>query len=124
MFKFFHHLFNPHCPDCSLEKECRTCDTLRSLLESERFEKKELLKQLLDLTKPIVEVTHESNIPQPLKPHFTPWRVKQAELEEADRVKARIMHDREKQVGPVVSEKKSVEELEKQLDIEEKENAS
>lgn len=127
MFKWLHHLISPHCSDCQLEKECKSCDTLRGLLEAERFEKKTILNQLLEMNKPQTEIRYEPvELPKPLKPSNTSWRIKQQELEEADRVKARIMKDREKQVGSEIKivETKTVEDLEKELGIEEQKDAS
>lgn len=119
MFKWLHHLFNPHCPDCRLEKECNTCDTLRSILEQERFEKKQLLEQLMNLTKPEV-IIHESSEGEkkPIRPSYTPWRVKQQLLEQEDRAKAKILKEKEEESKiSIAIPKVSVEKLEEEIGI-------
>lgn len=45
MFKFFHHLFQPHCSECELQKHYLT-EKLSLLLEQERAEKFRLLSLL------------------------------------------------------------------------------
>lgn len=104
---WLHRLLNPHCPDCNLvkqeEKVCKNCDTLRSLLEIEKFEKKRLLDEILRKDEPIIqqEVKFEE-----IKPKHVPWRVKQQTLEENDRIKAKILADRAK-----------IEKMEKELQL-------
>ena len=95
MIKWFHHLFNPHCPECAAEKECRSCDTLRQLLEAERAEKYKLLA-LINHKEPVVEQdvnTQDYDIAKHI-----PWRVRQQQLE-----------------NKFKESPKSIEELEKEL---------
>jgi uncharacterized Zn finger protein (UPF0148 family) len=107
MSNFFHRLLHPHCPECNAErlekKVCSSCETLRSLLESEKQEKQQLLNSILE--KPKVEeprtVTQEE-----IRPKYIPWRVKQQILEQEDRKKAELL-------------KKKNEELEAELGKEE-----
>lgn len=116
MINFFHHLFNPHCPNCIEEKQCQNCETLRQLLDQERYEKSRLLDQIIELTKPIIvnEVREKSEEPKPLQSHI-PWKVRRAILEQEDRVKARIEKEHKlTEVKPL-----TVAELEKKLGVNE-----
>lgn len=87
LIKWLHHIFQPHCPECEHEYDCKTCETLRSLLDAERFEKKQILENLLDLTKPVSEVRDNQSQPamQPIRSSNVPWRVRQQMLEAEDR---------------------------------------
>lgn len=112
IINFFHHLFNPHCPDCKEELEeskiCKSCNTLLSMLDIANFEKKQLLEKLLHKDEPIPqpEINYEE-----LKPKNIPWQVRRQMLEQEDRIKAKLM----KEVP-----KSSIEDLEKELNIVEK----
>lgn len=107
---WFHHLFNPHCEECAHERECKTCETMRSILEVERFEKKQLLERLLELTAPEVHERVEIK-PETLKARAIPWRVRKEMLETEDRAKAKILHEQAQERGT------TVEDLEKELGV-------
>lgn len=122
MFNFFHRLFNPHCQHCIEEairlreeiKEdrtyCASCETLTRQLEIANFEKKQLLDRLLE--KPAEQV--ENKVPVQIShPKNIPWRVRQQELEAADRQRARLMKDAPKP-QPIV-DVVSTAELEKEV---------
>jgi hypothetical protein len=98
LIRFFHHLFNPHCRECELELECKTCDTLRQLLEEERFEKKKLIEVIVTLTQPKQEVEKEPITIkyEELKPKHVPWRIKKQLLEEEDRKAAELLNNKNK----------------------------
>jgi len=106
--KFFHHLFNPHCPDCKDEHEesiiCESCEILKKELAIAHQENKRLIDSMLE--KPEIEINKEPV--QITRPHTLPWKVKQQILEKEDRVKARIMKDAPKPIA--------TEDLEKELD--------
>lgn len=105
MINFFHKLFNPHCPDCVEDKRCQNCDTLRSLLESERFNNKQLLNAILEQHKPLEqEIRNETPMEIPNK--ALPWRIRQQMLEAEDRAKNKL-----------IKERQSIEELEKELGV-------
>jgi hypothetical protein len=115
--KWFHHLLNPHCIECAHDKECKTCDTLRDMLEAERFEKKQLLNRILELTaKPTNEVRDVApkNDFEELRPRKVSWNVKRAMLEEEDRAKARVIAERKLHEQESV---KTIEELERELGV-------
>lgn len=107
---WFHHLFDPHCTLCLEEKRCESCETLHLLLDEERSEKRKLIEQIIELTKPtppIQEKTIENK--QPINSHMS-WKVKRQILEDEDRAKARII--KEQSIKPM-----TIEELEKKLEI-------
>lgn len=111
--KWLHHLFNPHCPDCAHDHECKSCETLREQLAHERFEKEQLLKALLPAKEQVAAPIEEEY--KPVKPKYIPWNQRQQLLEAEDRAKARILRNQ------------STEDLEKELSINlpgEEDNAS
>jgi hypothetical protein len=104
MILWFHRWLNPHCEHCKEESYCKNCETLRSLLENEKFEKKQLLHYILELTKkPEQKEPERRPVPQ-IVPKPTTWRMRQQVLEEADREKAAAM-------------KRRTEELEKETGV-------
>ena len=82
---------------------CESCEILRERLLQSDAERKELLHRLLDKDTPEPPPAKEEDL-VPIKPQFTPWRVRQQMLEAEDRKKAQLMKDR-------------VEELEKELGV-------
>jgi hypothetical protein len=86
------------------EPPCESCDILRMQLAESNAERKELLHRLLD--PPKVEppsILSEAEL-KPITPQFTPWRVRQQMLEEEDRVKAKLMQDRTKEIADLEKE--------------------
>lgn len=124
--KFFHHLFTPHCPECEHEKECKSCETLRSLLDAANFEKQQLLKQLLEITAPKVESTPiKFEAPEPIMPRVLPWKIRQQMLEAESRKAAQLTADKERELKAAAeASKQTTEELEKELGITGDKNAS
>lgn len=129
IIKFFHHLFNSHCPACELErereesrrelaKECKSCDTLRQLLEGEKFEKQKLLNFLLSKNVPVTET---QEIPKPALPFqalgstYKSNRMIRESLESADRARAFALGKEKQQQEYEASRKKSTDELENEL---------
>jgi hypothetical protein len=111
MIKFFHRLFKPHCPSCIAEKECKSCETLRSLLETEKFEKQKLLNALLE--KHQVPAFETTATPEPIQPaKFVPWRVRQQMLENEDKKRAELMRAKAREQAESI---KSTERLEREL---------
>lgn len=107
MINWFHRLLKPHCPECSIEKICLSCETLRDQLARVNEEKKLLLESILESVKPKVEaVPPEIKIE---KPSFIPWRVKKEMLEAEDREKARLLKNKQNEL--------TIEDLEKEMDI-------
>lgn len=111
--KFFHQLKHPHCSECIAETHCHNCDTLRELLEAERADKRRILEELIapKVVEKIVEVEKRAK-QEPLRAHM-PWRVQQQLLEREDAATAAILKAREGTMKPV-------EEIEKELDLGEK----
>ncbi len=92
--------------------ECSNCVLLRDLLECERDDKKQILKQLLDLNKPKLPaaITFEPEVKMPLS-NSMPWHVRQQMLETESRKAASLLRNAPKP-EPIT---KSVEELEEEL---------
>lgn len=90
---------------------CQNCEMLKSMLTSEQYEKKQLLNSILQLNEPKMEVKIQGTDElKPILPNFVPWRVRQQMLEQEDRVKAKIIKDKEK-------EKEEIDKLEKELKV-------
>jgi hypothetical protein len=85
---------------------CPTCEVLRDQLDKSEVERGDMLRRLLDKDKPepVSPVAEEL---KPIQPQFIPWRVKQQMLEQEDRVKAKLMRDKTKEI----------EDLEKELGV-------
>lgn len=87
MFKWIHHLLNPHCSDCKLEQECKSCDTLREEVHRLIRENDRLMDIVVDRNK--VQEVKEPEFHEPIRlTNYKPWRVKQQELEAAERQRA------------------------------------
>jgi hypothetical protein len=71
---------------------CETCEVLRAQLDESNRERKELLHKLIDAPKaePVTEKEEEL---VPIKPQFTPWRVRQQLLEAEDRKKKQLLDE-------------------------------
>lgn len=122
---WFHKFFNPHCPDCIEKENCRSCDTLRTMLDQANLEKKQLLQTVLEFNKPIKEETTPAVEEfKPLASRAMPWNVRKRLLETEDRKSAELIRKKQEELKiPVLS---STQYLEKELDIvtEEKDNAA
>ncbi len=86
-----------------VDEPCETCEILRLQLAKSDAERLDLLHRFLDKDKPEPPSEKEEEL-VPIKPQFTPWRVRQQMLEQEDRKKAQLMKDR-------------VDELEKELGV-------
>ena len=103
MIKWFHHLFNPHCPECKLEKEdskiCASCESLKSEIAYLRAENQKLIDRLTESSKEEIRVEEPQVpvIPQMLR---RPWGVVRQELEKAERNKAaQIRAQKEREIN-------------------------
>lgn len=85
------------------ELPCNTCEVLRAQLDESNRERRELLSRLLEPSKP-EPVPKEEQEFVPIKPSFTPWRVRQQMLEQEDRAKARILKDRTAEIKKLEDE--------------------
>lgn len=116
MLNFFHHLFNPHCPDCKEESQeskiCNSCEILRTELATVRFENQQLLDKIFELVSPKpIEQTHEMVNPQPINSSMS-FRVRRQMLEAEDRAKAEVIR---KSKLEAVEANKTTEQLEEEL---------
>lgn len=93
--------------------ECSSCNLLRDLLETERDDKKQILKQLLELNKPRLLETPslEPEVKMPLS-NSMPWHARQQMLEAESKRAAVLLRDVKSKIQPVT---KTTEELEKEL---------
>lgn len=128
--KFFHELFNPHCPHCKEEREleyndkhhCDSCEILKTQLAIKNQENNTLLAKILKEPEPIV--TNEP-VRIPTAPRVgIPWRVRQAHLEAEDRAKFAAMQKSAQPDKPKESNKPTpikaesdVQNLEQELGI-------
>jgi hypothetical protein len=86
------------------------------MLDQTNFERKQLLESVLEASKPKVAEVAQEETKIPIKPQFIPWRIRQQMLETEDREKAKLI----KQASAAV-EKVDVSDLEKELEIVQKE---
>jgi hypothetical protein len=89
-----------------VDMPCETCEVLREQLHKSEAERREILHRLLDKDTP-EPLVKESEEPIPIKPQFTPWRVRQQMLEQEDRKQAQLLKNRTEEIN----------ELEKELEI-------
>lgn len=108
---FFHRLFNPHCAQCREDAHCKNCDTLREILNEERYEKRRLIDKLLPNEPEQMPVATPA--PLQLRKQYVPWRVRAAELEQEDKARLSSLEAQKAQILPV----KSVEQLEEELGV-------
>jgi len=105
-----------------LEKPpCESCEILRTQLNIANFEKKQLLDNILEFTKPRAE---EKIIVKEIdpRPRAVPFSVRRSMLEEEDRAKAEILKRKEPDMIPSnhpVDEtmRQDIDDLEKELGI-------
>jgi hypothetical protein len=71
---------------------CKSCETLREQLRISNAEKDQLLKSILEFTKPTVVERQEVNIREltPLKTRALPWRIRAQRLEAESRHEAQV----------------------------------
>lgn len=133
MFKWLHHILEPHCPECKEEKQdeavCKSCETLRVQLEIANHEKAQMMAALIrpQSSGPVAEPIQ----PEAVKPKTIPWVVRKQMLEAEDRKTAQLM--REEQLAkdllrgssgglkvdiPDVKVNQTIEDLEKELGVE------
>lgn len=98
MIHWFHRLFHPHCPECEMKPACQNCETLRSLLTTEKHEKQQLLERLIELTRPEKKEPEERKELPKVVPMPTTWRMRQQLLEQEDRAKAEAIRKRNEEL--------------------------
>lgn len=91
---------------------CESCEILRERLLQSDAERQELLHRLLDKDKSEPPQKEEEDI-VPIRPQFTPWRVRQQLLEQEDRQKAKLTKEKAAELA----------ELERELGVSKTESA-
>jgi hypothetical protein len=85
------------------ELPCDTCEVLRAQLDESNRERRELLNRLLEPSRPEPVAEKEQEL-IPIQPSFVPWRVRQQMLEQEDRIKAKLMKDKAKEIAALEKE--------------------
>jgi len=129
MFKWLHHLLNPHCEHCLEQARdaqiCQSCEILKIQLEIVNYDKKRLLEIILSSNQPKSEPVQEQVIHEPIRPGHTPWAVKKEMLESADRKQAELMREYQKTVDELkknIEPDPEIEALEEELGVKEDAN--
>lgn len=99
-----HRWLEPHCADCIAERECNTCAELREQLVHERNQNRELVKALVELTKPEKEVIYQSLEPHKPLQRNVPWPIRRAQLEEEDRRNAQVTAQKQEETAKLEKE--------------------
>jgi hypothetical protein len=122
MFKFIHHLLNPHSPDCLNERQesriCDSCETLKIELNRLRQDNEKLLNRILNPISTEIPTIDESEL-KPIRPPTThvAWRVRRQALEAESRATAKLMREVDKQSTSQLTSPMTTEELEKELGV-------
>jgi hypothetical protein len=91
---------------------CESCETLKRQLEIRNHEYELLLNRFLEKPAPVVE----DKTPVALtSPRHIPWRIRQQELEAADRQRAALLKNAPKPIEVAPVEIPSTDELEKEV---------
>lgn len=98
---WIHHILDSHCVKCEDQKICKNCETLREFIAEERYQKKEILEELLNQVNPARSVT---NIPisekKPEAIHRTghlPFRVRREMMEKSSARELEILQNKARQ---------------------------
>jgi len=120
--RWFHQLFNPHCPHCEeiheRELVCSSCEILKQQLDIANAQNMRLLDRVTaipekEVVQPPVPVT---------RPRHLPFHVRQQILEREDRERARAMREAPKPDSQLVKNGEiDVSELEREIGIAEAE---
>lgn len=86
-----------------LDVPCETCEVLREQLQKSDSERSELLHRLLDRDKPEPPLAIPEEF-KPVKPQFTPWRVRQQLLEQEDRKQAELLKKKAQEISELENE--------------------
>lgn len=120
MLKWFHHLLNPHCPECKAEREeskiCNSCELLKMEVARLTADNERLLERILEKPEPQPERLVAPEPTTQLRPRQVPWQVRRQMLEAEDRQRAVALNN--------AAKPQTTEELEKELDIAGKERES
>lgn len=108
MFQWLREYYDIRREKRELERVCLACEVFKVELAQERIEKQRLLNHILH---PVAEIQTTADTPEPVMPKHVPWRVRQQELEQKDRLEhQRIMTEFRNKVV-------NTEKLEKEMGI-------
>ena len=102
MIKFFHKLFNPHCPDCMEaareSKVCDSCEYLKMEVARLHRDNENLLDRLLNKpTKTETKIVEPTAQLRPINKGLTQsWNVRRQLLENEDRQTAKLREENKK----------------------------
>lgn len=89
-----------------LDNTCHTCQVLQERLDISERERRQLLDKVLELSsskkEPEPEIKTENLVP--IMPQHVSWRVRQQMLEQEDRVKARLLKDKQDEIKELEKE--------------------
>jgi len=112
------HLFSVHCDECRHkaieDAQCQNCEYLKSLLETERYEKDKLQDYILSLGKIPEQVEDKQELPEAIQPKYIPWHIRRARHEQKDR---ETFEQARREGEEILARSKSTEELEKEVGI-------
>jgi len=88
---WLHHLFNPHCEICKIEREertiCQNCEMLKHQLAITNHHTELVLRYALSI--PEAEERVDTSELKPIRTMAVPWKVRKEALEELDRQRAK-----------------------------------
>lgn len=107
------HLFTPHCDHCELKIKCESCENWKEVNAILMKQNQQLLDRLCLL--PEVSVNEIKSSEHKSINQFTPWRVRQAQFEQASRIKREQIAQASISKDLTIKAPKSIEELESEL---------
>lgn len=90
MFRWLHHILNPHCAECNHNP---LVEELKEQLALARRENERLLEHIIQ-PKVIEKEVPIQRAQEPIKPRHIPWEVRRQMLEERDRLTAEALKKR------------------------------
>ncbi len=127
MFKWLHHLLNPHCPHCEQLEICKSCEVLERQLEIERARSNLLLdrvagvNQVSQRTPPELEDRETEEELKPIRTSrrkFLPFAQRQQMIDQQDLKTLDVLQQRWREIHtkvPATEVMASNEKLEQEL---------
>lgn len=116
MFHWIHHLFNPHCNLCIMERECKSCNVLQQVIDQLRADNRYLLEQFSKNNEP-KEMVISENVPQaPIGAGIITWNQKRRELEARSKL-LNAQREADEKLAKENYQPRSIEEIETNLEL-------